>query len=303
MITICYEFSDQIDHLSRLYSFVDLKQLRRAFLGEDSLPTSSCLLTFDDGLRSQYEVAWKILNKKGIPGAFFVNTSFYETGDAETVHKIHWLLANQAPQDLRVTLREVLDPEEILVFDSPDLANRATQQYRYDTDLVSGIKYFLNFVLSSERRDFIAEHCLASDVDTRAFARSWYMERAHLCEIASSGSLGIHGHRHQPLAVLPYDQVIAQIETSRDCLEQMTGQKPFAISYPYGGPCAVSLLVRQAAKDCGMSIGITMKREVNDHSADPLMLSRLDTVDVSRGANPILPDPDQQRVCTKVMPG
>ena len=143
------KFSDQIDHLSRLYSFVDLKQLRRAFLGEDSLPTSSCLLTFDDGLRSQYEVAWKILNKKGIPGAFFVNTSFYETGDAETVHKIHWLLANQAPQDLRVTLREVLDPEEILVFDSPDLANRATQQYRYDTDLVSGIKYFLN--LSSHR--------------------------------------------------------------------------------------------------------------------------------------------------------
>ena len=67
-------FERQLDLLGRDFQFVGLDDLEAHLNRKRILPVRSCLITFDDGLREQYEIAWSILRRKGIPAAFFVNT-------------------------------------------------------------------------------------------------------------------------------------------------------------------------------------------------------------------------------------
>ena len=42
--------------------------------GEKNIPPRSAVITFDDGWKSQYEVAWPILKKYGYPFTMFIYT-------------------------------------------------------------------------------------------------------------------------------------------------------------------------------------------------------------------------------------
>src|SRR5258708_2694297 len=94
------ELSSQLDRLGRIAPFVSQKDVADAIAGRRKLPERCWLLTFDDGLREQYDVAWAMLNRRGIPAVFFVNTEPIFEGKTATVHKLHILRSLVSPQAL-----------------------------------------------------------------------------------------------------------------------------------------------------------------------------------------------------------
>jgi len=75
----------QLVELGAWFDFVSGEQLLAALEGE-SLPRRACVITFDDGLRSQYENALPILNRLGVPALFFVPCRPQQEGRALNVY-------------------------------------------------------------------------------------------------------------------------------------------------------------------------------------------------------------------------
>src|SRR5262245_6371803 len=90
------QFEEQLRLLSQVGNFVSADDIRSAVRAENGLPDRAFLITFDDGLREQYEWAWPILTKLSIPAIFFINTGPIANRKVSGVHKIH-LLRSQMP--------------------------------------------------------------------------------------------------------------------------------------------------------------------------------------------------------------
>jgi peptidoglycan/xylan/chitin deacetylase (PgdA/CDA1 family) len=56
-------------------------------------------ITFDDGLKEQYDYALPVLDELGIPAIFFVNSSNFFEKKISTVHKIHLLRSILSPDE------------------------------------------------------------------------------------------------------------------------------------------------------------------------------------------------------------
>src|SRR5262245_39304654 len=69
-------FEQQMEWLRRNYSVLSLSSLLDGLEGKSSLPPFSVAITFDDGFKNNYSVAFPILKKYGLPATIFLATSY-----------------------------------------------------------------------------------------------------------------------------------------------------------------------------------------------------------------------------------
>src|SRR5881275_3006218 len=62
----------QIELLAQSFELITRDQLLAAVTDGRDLPEHACMLTFDDGLRCQFELALPVLERLGAPAIFFV---------------------------------------------------------------------------------------------------------------------------------------------------------------------------------------------------------------------------------------
>src|SRR5262245_52972853 len=89
----------QLELLGRVGQFVSAEDLRDAISQARRIPQRAILVTFDDGLREQFDHAWPVLNRLGIPAVFFINTHPIIINKVSSVHKVHLLRSQIAPKD------------------------------------------------------------------------------------------------------------------------------------------------------------------------------------------------------------
>src|SRR5687768_6956468 len=97
------QFEHQIRVLSTVGTFVGGADIRSALNG-GRLPERSLIVTFDDGLREQYDYAWPVLQRLGVPALLFVNTGPIAERTVSTVHKIHLLRSRTPPAEFLAAL-------------------------------------------------------------------------------------------------------------------------------------------------------------------------------------------------------
>lgn len=236
------------------------------------------ILTFDDGLKEQM-AALRDLERLGITALFFVPTAPLAEKRVLDVHKLHLIRAARTDAALLADL-EGLFPLALSQLD----AAAAVRQYRYDDDSARRVKFLLNFVLEpDERRDWV-DQVFAAAVGAEAdVAGALYMDRDDIRFLAKSNMLGTHAHSHLPLTQLDGDEMARDIALSMEILADLGGQPVRGISFPYGGPDAVSDSVIRACAGLGLAYGFTMQRGCN-HLSDlqaPLRLKRIDCNDVA----------------------
>jgi hypothetical protein len=234
-----------------------------------------CILTFDDGLKEQMDTI-PLLESMDAAAMYFVPTAPLLRNEVLDVHKLHMIRSRLSDAELAVELqaRFRFDEHE---FDDQLLAI----QYRYDEPVSRKVKYFLNFVLDAAARvEWTSLRFVELFGSERAASEALYMSREDLKILARRHLLGTHAHSHLPLAILSADEVRREIEQSMDVLENLSGQRPLGISYPFGGKSAVSDKVFDIAQACGLQYGFTMERGINAAgAASALALKRIDTND------------------------
>ena len=285
----------QLAELGRHLEFVGGQDLTAAVTAGRSLPERGCVVTFDDGLQEQGTHALPVLERLGIPAIFFVCTGPLVERRALAVHKMHWLTATRPPEAFRALAQETAGRLGLTL--DPDRVDEAVaaRQYLYDTAPARRLKFFLNHVLPFETFAWLTDAMFAEVAEEDAFCRDWYMTPEQVAALAREHTVGSHAHRHSPLAALTPGARREELVRSRRLLEELTGVPVTLVSYPYGGPTAVSRALAESAAACGYAAGFSMERSLNWSLADPLLLARLSTNDAPGGRSPLLRF-DEERV-------
>lgn len=85
-------FRSQLEFLREHYRFVTLQQVVRALDRGEPLPERSALITFDDGLKNNYLVAYPVLKELGVPAAIFLTINKIGEGEMLWFDELYLLI-------------------------------------------------------------------------------------------------------------------------------------------------------------------------------------------------------------------
>ncbi|NUN07811.1 MAG: polysaccharide deacetylase family protein [Ignavibacteriaceae bacterium] len=283
------QFSDQLDKLSKIGEFISQADLITLIDKNENIDSVKIMITFDDGLREQYDYAFPILVRKGIPAVFFINTVNYVENEVSDVHKIHLLRSYVSASDILKATKNYFQISENRDLLSEEDSRVASNHYRYDTESNAKLKYFLNFKLDIKTASSLVDNLfelynssISEDIN------SLYFNNDIILKLDRYGLLGCHCHRHLPVAKLKANEIYEEFSKPQNFASEL-GIKQFrSISYPYGSKESLSREIFDAVSANGYIFGFSMERAVNvSLKHNPLSLARFACNDVPGGANPM----------------
>lgn len=238
------------------------------------------LITFDDGLKEQFNYALPILDELDIPAIFFVNSINHIEKKVSLAHQIHLVRSVISSHELFGNLvnetKRVLNKQEVL---------QAHQFYRFDNPKSAELKYFLNILLDSTAQEKFINGIFTQHFDEVKVLESLYMNISEIQHLIKRSSIGSHTHTHLPLGIYDKQTIIYELETTKKYLENLNGIAIDCVAYPFGTQEAANKKVGNLARQVGYKIGFTTKPGINDSLSDPLLLNRFDCNDLIGGKN------------------
>ncbi len=274
------QFKDQLLKLKNEGEFISSTQL----VGNTDLILNSkdnfCLITFDDGLKEQFNLGLSIMENLSIPALFFANSINHLENKVSTVHKIHLL---RSVLDSDIILKNI---QKIHVDKLEGLnVSKVKSVYTYDDEKSAVLKYFLNFILNYKEQELVIDNLFSKYFNETEVLNNLYMSLENLKALASLGYLGSHTHSHYPLGLLEEKSILKELSVSKKYLELHTKSKIETVAYPYGSKEACTLEVKDLAKKAGYKLGFTTKRGLNLNNQNRLLLNRFDCNDLIGGKN------------------
>lgn len=195
-------FRTDLDYLLRFYTPVDAVTWLAHHQEGKPLPSRALLLTFDDGLSECYHTIAPILEEKGIPAVFFVNSDFVDNRALMFRYQVSLLI--EQLQDASTPLLQAVRncwSQHGLDFASP---KQSLLQLRWQEQAVLGPT---------------AQLCGVS-FETFLREQQPYMTSVQLQELLDRGfDLGSHSCNHPRYQYLPLDQQIQQTIDSQQWLD------------------------------------------------------------------------------------
>jgi peptidoglycan/xylan/chitin deacetylase (PgdA/CDA1 family) len=263
-------FRKQLEFLKGKGEFVSPKQLIEDYFRIVNSDTNYYLITFDDGLKEQFDLALPVLQKLDIHALFFINSINHIEKKVSLVHKIHIVRSDVAPEEIvngfkSNGLNTDLNSVEI---------NKAIAHYKYDKPETAKLKYLLNFKLDKMSVENNINVFFESNYKREMVVENLYMSKNQLQELGSLDMLGSHTHSHLPLGLLGEKHIFQEIYKTKCFLKKITSKNIDYISYPYGSAEACRSPVANIARKHGYKIGFTMNRGKNTGIEDKLLLNR-----------------------------
>lgn len=274
------EFKKQLELLKNTGTFISPNDLINNYEIVLKSKENYILITFDDGLKEQYDLAMPILNDFDMRAVFFVNSSNIEEAKISSVHKIHLL---RSIIDSKIIISAINKKQTINL----SFADKATAQkiYRYDSKKDSELKYLLNYKLSFSLKEDIVNELFEKYFSENEILNKLYMTKNQIKDLASKGCIGSHSHNHLPLGLLKREIIEFELKHSKMFLEEMTGEKIEMVAYPYGSNEACTEEVATIANKIGYKLGFTVNRDINLNNQNYLLLNRFNCNDIIGGKN------------------
>jgi peptidoglycan/xylan/chitin deacetylase (PgdA/CDA1 family) len=227
-------FEAQLDELSKQHTFVTWADVRAALQQGQPLPSSACLLTFDDGVIDHYLNAFQILHRRNLSGLFFVMDRFESEGFI-LAHQIHFLLAKLGLAGLRDSIWRKLDPLQKEKFTKAE----ARYQIKYPPisldKRINLLKAILQRDLSNEANRLLSDLVETHVGSESEMARNYYLNTEQIHEMSAGGMhFGGHSRSHPWFDWIDAEARTAEIKASADWIQQFE-PGPWAFAYPYGG--------------------------------------------------------------------
>ena len=263
-------FEAQLEELARQHTFVTWPEVRAAIQMDQPLPSSACLLTFDDGVSDHYFNVFRILRERNLSGLFFA-LDRNQTEGMTLPHKIHFLLAKLGLVGLREAIWEKLDPEQKSRFTQAEKRYQPKYPPISMDRRINLLKAVLQRDLSSEVDGVLSELFETHIGPENDMARAYYLNNKQIREMAAGGMhFGGHSRNHPWFDWIDAETRTTEIKNSADWLKQVD-PGPWAFAYPYGGLSDDS---PQFLKEHGFLAAFTTQTQLR-HS-DPYFIGRLD---------------------------
>jgi len=216
-------------------------------------------ITFDDGYRDNYDIAYPILKSLQIPAFFFICTEMIWE------RQLRWW-------DILAYLIKKCEKPSIVINET---------EYPLETERSSIIADFLQQLKPyplSQIQDYLQLISNACEVNfpSNDVQDNELMTLEQICEMQKAGMIiGSHTHTHQAMSAMNHDIIHQELTISKRLLEETTGQPVRSVSYPYGRYQYIPLSVQNTARKCGYQLGFTSSSGVNYlNELHPMVLNR-----------------------------
>lgn len=254
------DFDAQIAMVAKEFDVIGLADLGEALRRRSG---RFVMVTFDDGYRDNYSLAFPILKARGVPATFFITTGFLDIPQVPWWDEIAWMV--------RTTRLSALDANRwvptTLSFDSPERDHAIGR-------LLSIFKG-LPGEITGDYLEFLAE-ALGTGRCSQQVANELWMTWDMIREMRRDGmTFGGHTVTHPILANLSSQQQDWEVgECQRRLVEEL--REPItAFSYPVGGHSSFNTFTRSALARHGFEWGFTyLGGYCHNGHADPYALNR-----------------------------
>lgn len=249
-----HSFDRQIAFLARHYTIIPLGQLAECLRQSAPIPPRALVITFDDGWRDNFTLAYPILRKYRAPATIFVSTDFVETNLKFWFLRIGYYLTegNLSAGQLADILEELLG------------GNGGEHRGQ---PLTRG---YLEWLASDHDRFIESLKDLDADGMKRAIAllvnrtgltddrwpeRRWTLSWAEMKEMDPELiEIGSHGLSHQILTTMSPAEVRRELVESKLLIEEKIGRPVTSIAYPNGNHDEeIRRLTKEAGYRCGIA--------------------------------------------------
>lgn len=254
-------FDRQIRFLSRYYQVVDLGQLMRRLDEGGEIPPNVVALTFDDGYRDNYELAYPVLQRYGVPATIFLATGFVNRQELLWNDKVRYALKHTNCQEL------------ILNFEGERRYPLQTSGQRLAA--ACDILYRFFHILHSEKLRLVDEIC--AQLKVRDFGELWdsMLTWKQIQEMNKAGiSFGAHTVTHPILSRLPLDHAREEILQSKRNIEERLDAPVDLFAYPVGRPVDFNEELKSVVRKLGFRAAVSTIFGTNTADTDRYALCR-----------------------------
>lgn len=261
----CEDFDWQLQYSKSHYDILTLPEALRVVSGHTILARPSMLFTFDDGYIDNYQNAFPLLKRHGVPASFFLPTAFIGSSILPWWDEIAFILKNSPKQEITLTY-----PQQAS-FNLSAATLRHTISAILELYKRPSMRDAERFLVEMEAACGCLRPQSPQPLQERSFI-NWDEAR----EMQASGmSFGSHTHSHRILGKLPLDQQIEELRLSRQIIERELGTTIDTLAYPVGHRGSFSPETITAATQTGYRYAFSFYSGVNRiGSMNPLNILR-----------------------------
>jgi len=258
------EFDQQLCLLRRRFHPVSAPMVRNWLRGESQLRDRSVLVTFDDGYRSNLELAAPLLKRHGVPALIHLSTGYIAT------QRLLW------PEEVLKRIlawpsTEIREPGSDATVSIPGTPG---SRQRTAASLTRKCKE----IPDAERQLYLSylRQMSHPDTATRDEELSDFLSWAEVRLLASQGfDFGSHTVEHPVLSQIGQNELKRELISSKEVIERETGRECYSVAYPFGEARHYSRQVLDCAAEAGYSMGFTIGTGFNSRRVDSFAISRL----------------------------
>ncbi len=250
-------FKKQVKFLIKHYKIISLEELLGHLESDEKLPENPVLLTFDDGYRNVYDLAFPLLKRYDLPAVIFC------TG--EELNGRHLWCDKLLELILKTRVPSFKD----------------TNGYWNLTSLRDRIRFYhgLLSILKKATPNELHEEIIKISETLRVDhhnSSERYLTRDQIREMLQQNvSFGGHSMTHPLLGIMEdRHQLEWEIGRSVSLLEEVTSRKCLSFAYPFGDEKSYSKICKQILKEVGIKLAFTTMRGSNSPGCDYYRLRR-----------------------------
>jgi peptidoglycan/xylan/chitin deacetylase (PgdA/CDA1 family) len=262
-------FERQIAFLAQNYRCVSMDDLLEALESGRALPRNAVVVTFDDGYRDNYEVAYPVLRRHRVPAIFYLATASLDGGEPLWPSEIRYLVYSAADP----TFWDPLSRQQY------DIRSRREKE-----EVIRQVKRRLVTLPRQERNDVVKELRARSKADPR-FLRTKMLSWKDVKEMHRAGMhFGAHTVSHPLLTAVPPEEAREEIAASRAEIEAELKAPVRHFSYPNPGDGVhCNAAVKRLVAETGYMTAVTSRQGYVTGDDDPLELPRVGVGRAPRG--------------------
>lgn len=233
--------ADQLEFLTRHFEVVT----PQALIDQPGSSRRRVLLTFDDGYRDNFELAFPVLRAHGVPATFFLTTRRLDDPDVAWWDELAWIV-KQSP-------REAIEPGRWLPEPLPLDGDR-----RFAIAELARVFKTLPSDQTEQFLDFCAEAAGSGRCAASAGADLWMTWEMAREMLAGGMTIGGHTASHPVLARARPEVQAAEIEECARRLHEQLGVAMRFFAYPVGLPSTFDDVTREILRRAGVKLAFSL---------------------------------------------
>lgn len=257
------DFSWQMEFVRRYFDVITFEQLIESLERASPLPARALIITFDDGHRDNYEHAFPVLRRLGLPATIFLSTAYIGGQNTFWFDRVSYLIYHAPRGTLAI-------PDISFSVDLQDVRTRREATER--------LIQIMKRVRNGDRLEILRHLERLVPLAPRDDAgRSGVLNWEQVREMSEAGiEFGSHTMTHPVLTALDDDELDRELRESRRTIEQKTGKACDVIAYPIGGTGTFDERVTAAARRSGYKLGVSYVSGTNPvRRLEPFAIRRL----------------------------